>query len=289
MSAEPPDPTDDAERRLADRRGDERREFRRASGRRDDLILERRGRGPFRRRWAILVGLVFVAVLGWRSVVVGPSRAAEAEAEQALVLVQDLLGRVRLPLLAAPSFGAPVAGDPSADLASVLSAEGRAELERIDARLAPALEAAPRVAGVPEALAPVWFALGRERDARLAWEALLRHGDEDQVGRARLGLATLAIRAGLRAREEQDAGFAFDVAEAHLLQIDAGHSDARAAAFDLGLIEALRRVDASEPLALARLEERGDTDLASLLRADSTASIPWRWTQPADTLTIEEP
>jgi len=236
------DEIEEEDRRQGDRREDERREFRRETGRRDEVVSERRGRPGRVRRLAVVLVVLLVGFLGWRSIVVGPARVAAAEATQALIVAQDIFSEVHLPGIAAPGFGAPSDGDPGlADLSSLLGAPQRDELSRIDTRLAPALEAAPRVAGVPEVLAPIRLLLGREREARLAWEALLRTGDPRQRGRARVGLAVVAIRAGLRATEEQDAMFAYDVAAAQLEQVDDGHPDAEAAAADLALIEALRR------------------------------------------------
>ncbi len=233
---------EEEDRRQGDRREDERREFRTETGRRDEVVAERRGRPGRSRRLLVILGVLLVGFLGWRSIIVGPTRVARAEAAQAKIAVEDILSEIHLPSLAAPAFGEPGEGDPGAkDLAALLSVPQREELERIDERLAPALKAAPRVAAVPEVLAPLRFLLGRERDARLAWEALLRTGDPRQVGRARVGLAVVAIRAGLRAREEQDAMFAYDIARAQLERVDADHPDAAAAVADLALIEALRR------------------------------------------------
>jgi hypothetical protein len=279
---------DEEERRQGDRRADERREFRRDVGRRDDVDEGRRGRRSPRWRGILLFGVLLVGFLGWRSVVVGPARVARAEAVQARVVVEDILTELHLPLLAAPAFGSPVLGDPAnKDLASFLTPSDRAELERVDARLAPALVAAPRVGGVAEVLAPVRFLLGRERDARLAWEALLRNGDPRQVGRARVGLALLAIRAGLRSAEEQDAQFAFDTAAAQLDRVDPSHPDSQAAAFNLGLIEVLRSltIGADPDLEKLALEE---SEIA-LLRAAMDAGIPRRWTESAEALTIDQP
>jgi hypothetical protein len=283
------EPNEDEDRRQEERRGDERREFRAEVGRRDD-VPERRGRPRRRLLGAILVGGVLVAVFGWRSIVVGPTRLANAESAQARIVVEDILMDIRLPLLAAPAFGDPVAGDPGAlDLAELLTSPQRAELERLDRRLAPAMEAAPRVPGVPEVLAPIRFLMGRERDARLTWEALLRTGDERQVGRARIGLAVVAIRAGLRAVEEQDAQFAFDHAADQLARVDRDHPDADAAAFDLGLIEVLRLIGPDQNVELAELQERELTDEVTLLREAAKLGVPQRWTARPAPLTIDPP
>ena len=282
--------TEEDERREAERRGDERREFRDEAGRRDAVRPGRRGRSGRKLRVAIALGVLAVVVLGWRSIVVGPGRLAAAESAQARILVEDLIGEIHLPLLAAPAFGAPGPGDPAlGDLSSLLTAAQRAELERIDVRLTPALEAAPRVAGVPEVLGPVRLILGRERDARLAWEALVRVGDERQVGRARVGLAVVAIRAGLRAREEQDARFAFDHAAGQLERVAADHPDARDAAFDLGLIEILGAVDpTSLPEGTAFGAGARPADKV-LLEEAAAGGLPRRWTEGAQAPTIEGP
>ena len=209
------------ERRRTDRRGGERRRFREESGRRSERPRRREDRrSPWTR---LVVVLVVVGVLGltWRAAVVAPRRGAQVEAEDVGRVAGPLLSEVSLPMQAVPGFGPPREGDPAAR--SSVAEPARAELEALSKRLTVASEAGPRVPDPWIWQGPVRLALGDERGARLAWEQVLALGSVEQGAPARVGIAVLQVRAGLRQPEEQDRNFALEAA-LHILQpVDQTH------------------------------------------------------------------
>ncbi len=164
-----------------------------------------------------MVVLVIAGVVGltWRAAVVAPRRGAEVEAEDVGRLAGPLLSQVSLPMQAVPGFGPPREGDP-ADGGSVAE-PARAELNALSDRLTAAAEAGPRVIDPWIWQGPVRLALGDERGARQAWEQVLALGSAEQGAPARVGIAILQVRAGLRQVEEQDRNFALEAA-LHTLQ-----------------------------------------------------------------------
>jgi hypothetical protein len=212
-----------ADRRRNERRDAERREYRSEAGRREEQAGNRRGARRRRLRLLALAALLLIAVVGWRSACVAPRRAAISEARQAGITVAAALGRARLPMLALAGSAPPVAGDPAAEPLLLLDAD-RASLESLERRLSPALDVAPGVAEVPRCLAPARFLLGREREARLAWEAVLAAPEADADARAEacVGLGVVALRAALRTGDREDRRFALDHALSQWARVPAG-------------------------------------------------------------------
>ena len=164
-----------------------------------------------------------MGVLGltWRAAVVAPRRGAQVEAEDVGRVAGPLLLEVSLPMQAVPGFGPPREGDP-AERSSV-DEPTRGELEALSERLTVAAEAGSRVSAPWTWLGPVRLALGDERGARLAWEQVLALGSPEQGAPARVGIAVLQIRAGLRQAEEQDRNFALEAALHTLQPVDRTH------------------------------------------------------------------
>jgi hypothetical protein len=214
MSDDLPDDASEDRRAGDDRRdGDERRKFRDSDGRRDDAADARRrsDRGGRRRLWPfVFAALLIAGVVFYRSVAVAPLRAARGQAEIAQRIAAPILERTSLSLQALPGFSPPIAGDPA--LGPVISAADDSTLESLSARLELASSVAPREPAVFAVAAPIRFAAGDERGARRAWEELLSLGKKEDLDGARIGLASLNIRAALRSADEQDRHFALEVA-----------------------------------------------------------------------------
>jgi hypothetical protein len=237
------------ERRNEERRGDERRLFRQQRGRRGERPL-RRGSRRRRRRLLVLLTLLALASFALRVSVVAPRRAAAAQAAEGRDRVADLLRRLNPPTLALLGAGAPASLPPPVG-PLVTDPADVAMLEELEADLAGPLRRFPGELILAEVLGPTRLLLGRDGDARTAWETLLAQGDGDQRAEARLGLGVVALRAGLREAAPQDRAFAFDHA---LWRLDAVPADADgwpAARFDraVALIE-LGRLDAARQLIL---------------------------------------
>lgn len=218
------------EQRKGDRRGDERRVYRRDEGRRDDEVDRRRGF----RRWVapiLLLSLPLFALLAWRTAIVAPRRAAEVRAAGFATAVDAAVAAAGLPMLMLAGSPPPTTGQPG-DALAPLGVEARGALEEADTTLSPSLRAAPTVAAIPSTVAPARFLLGREREARHAWESLLSVGDPEDVSDARIGLAVVAIRAAARQSDEQDRAFALDEAQRHLAEVP----DALEAKFDRAVV-----------------------------------------------------
>lgn len=213
MDSQDPEDPEDADRRAEDRRGADRRRFRSDPGRRDLTTRPRRRRDRSRPRFSgLLVLLLVLAVLGlsYRAVYVSPRRGARAEAGEVGRAASEILRSVALPLQAVPGFAPPGEGDPA--LGANLPPEQRERLQALSNRLSLASEAAPA-----EVTPYIWqgrirLALGDERGARMAWQQVLALGDVAQKGPARVGIATIEIRTGLRAAGEQDRAFAMEAA-----------------------------------------------------------------------------
>ena len=225
------------ERRQGERRGDERREFREQEGRRDPERKRRRSRLRYLLPAGALV-ITLLAALTFRALVVAPRRSAAVRSAGAWDQVSATLSATSLPMLALAGSGPPAPGQPG----DPLPEPGAARIERLtrlDEELSPALRTAPAVAEVPRALGPARLLLGDEREARLAWEALLAHSTGGWAAEARVGLGVLALRAGARAEDELDRRFALERAVEHLEQATGDPVSGPAARFDLAVALAL--------------------------------------------------
>jgi len=202
---------DSEDRRSGDRRDGDRRRYRDDEGRREDgsgrrkVDRRRRRLAPF-----VALALLIAGVVFYRSVAVAPVRAAREQAEDARRIAAPILERLALPVQAVPGFAPPTAGAPTAG--PRLESSDRNTLQSLANKLSLAATAAPTEPTVYAIAAPIQLALGDERAARLAWEAVLARAPTDEQDPARIGLASLAIRAGLRADEEQDQRFALEAA-----------------------------------------------------------------------------
>lgn len=251
------------ERRQGERRGDERREFRREGGRRDPEHKRRRSRLRYLLPAGALV-IILLAGLTFRALVVAPRRSASLRSSGAWTQVEAELSVTSLPMLALPGGGPAAPGQPGDPLPE--SAPDRIErLSRLDRDLAPALRTAPTVAAVPRALGPARLLLGDEREARLAWEALLAHSTGPWAAEARVGLGVLALRAGARASDPLDRRFALEQAVAHLEQATGDHVCGAAARFDLAVARALLGDDAGARALVVAVPEPDRTTLLDWL------------------------
>jgi len=206
------EPAPGEERRADDRRGSDRRRFRDSPGRRDPdrprRKEDRRRRLPA--RWLMILLVLGTLALGYRAWFVAPRRGAAIEAQAVLQQVAPILSTHGFPLQAVPGFAPPVEGDPAEGL--VLHPDVAEQLGLLSSRLDAAISGAPLQVDPYGVLAPVRFALGDERGARLAWEQVLALGEPDDQDAARVGIATLQLRAGLRSPDEQDRRFAIEAA-----------------------------------------------------------------------------
>ncbi len=243
------------ERREAERRGDERRAFRQQTGRRGDRVARR---GSRRRRRRILTLLVLLALAGFalRVSVVAPRRAAAARALSGRATLTEILTDLRAPTLqlagaSAPTPQEPVAGPLVVDPADV------AALEALDADLGAPLRRFPGELALAEVLGPCRLLLGRDVEARRAWEGLLAQGDAVQQPQARLGLGVVSLRAGFRADGLQDRAFAFDQAVWHFDAIDPTSSEWPLGRFDraVALIELGRYDEAREAILAVAVDD----------------------------------
>ncbi len=212
---------DEGDRRDGERRGRSRRRFRSDPGRRDPGARPRRstdrGRGGLSK--LLVVGLVAaVLALAWRAVVVAPRRGARVTSEEAERAAGPILERLVLPLQAVPGFAPPGEGDPA--LGAALTTAQREQLLALSERLALASDAAPREVDPYLWQGPVLFALGDERGARIAWQQVVALGEAEIAAPARVGIAALQIRAGLRSAGEQDRAFALESALRTLEPVD---------------------------------------------------------------------
>ena len=224
------DSEEKGDRRRGDRRDDERRTFREEEGRRDPERNRRQGL----RRFVLpmlLVALPLVLLFAWRTAFVAPRWAAEVRCADAGQRIAPILAQVRLPMLALVGSGEPAPGEPDDPLPE-LAPRDRAVLQEVNNELTPSLLAAPTVAAVPGHLAVAHLLQGRELQARRSWETELARGAGDELYAARVGLAVLAIRAGLRADDAGDRAFALEEALRHLDRVPGGVPEAAAADFD---------------------------------------------------------
>ena len=251
------------DRRQAERRGDERREFRREEGRRDPENVRRRS--PL--RYLLPAGallIVLLAGLAFRTLVVAPRRSAAHRGAAAWHQVAEILSTTSLPMLALPGAAPPASGDPGDPLPDP-GPDRAGLLARLDGELSPALRTAPSVAAVPRVLGPARLLLGQEREARLAWEALLAHSVGDQAAEARVGLGVVALRAATRVEDPLDRRFALERAVDHLHQATGDPSSAAAARFDLAVaLSLLGEADAAREQA-SNLPEPDRTTLLEWL------------------------
>ena len=160
----------------------------------------------------MLVAALVLAVLGlaYRALVVAPARSARVQTADVAQSVEPLLLSLGLPLSAVPGFGPPAEGDPVAGLA--LDAAAEETLRGASERLSGASDAAPSEAAPYALQGAVRLALNDERGARMAWEQVLAHGSKEEAADARVGIAAVQIRSGLRSADEQDRLFALEVA-----------------------------------------------------------------------------
>ena len=165
---------------------------------------------PRRLRWVAALAFALVAAIFYRSLAVAPGRAARGQAEQASERAAPILARLALPMQSLPHFAVPASGLPASG--ATLSPEDSVTLSELAQALTLAAAAAPAEASVSAAAGPIHLALGDERAARRAWESVLAHAPPEDQDIARVGLAVLAVRVALRSVDEQDRGFALDVA-----------------------------------------------------------------------------
>jgi hypothetical protein len=221
------------ERRQGERREDERREFRREEGRRDSETSRRRSKLRYLLPAGVLV-IILLAGLAFRTLVVAPRRSAALRGADAWHQVDLVLSASSLPMLALPGAGPPAAGDPGEPLPDP-GPDQATLLSQLNDELTPALRTAPSVGAVPRALGPARLLLGQEREARIAWEALLAHSVGDRAAEARVGLGVVAIRAASRAGDDLDRRFALEQAVDHLHQAVGDPASSAAARFDLAV------------------------------------------------------
>ena len=266
------------ERREADRRGDERRAFRQQTGRRGDRPVRR---GSRRRRRRLLLLLVLLALAGFalRVAVVAPRRAAAGQAIAGQVELTRILGAVEPATLALRGARAPSPGPPSHG-PLVLEGPDAALLQGLEADLAGPLRRFPGELVLAQVLGPSHLLLGHDVDARRAWESLLAQGDPAQQSEARLGLGLVALRAGLRADQPQDRGFAFDQALWHFDAILEGAPEYAAARFDRAvvLIELERYDQAREAILTVAVDDPARAAVLGthLVRREPTPDPPSR-------------
>lgn len=225
------------DKRQGERRADERREHRREEGRRDGRRPRRRRR-PLLRVAAMALAIAAGLGLGFRVLVVAPRRSATVLGSSAWERVAPRLAATSLPMLALPGAAPPGPGQPGDPLPALDSA-GIAELSELDLELASAARAAPGAAPVARSMAVTRLLLGDERDARLAWEAMLSCSPAPWQAEARVGLGILDLRAGLRAAHEQDRRFAFERALVHFERATSDEVAAPYARFDRAVAFAL--------------------------------------------------
>ena len=262
-------------RRHGDRRGDERREFRQAEGRRQD------GRDPRTKHLRAVLGLGVLLSLGALSfgghhvLVVGPLSAALAASEEVALITAPVLRTISLPMLALPGLGEPMSGAP-AEVEMTLSPGDRVLLEGGEEDLVALLDASPRLVPASNQLGLICLVLGKDRDARLAWEVGLAHGDPEERIHAHLGLASLALRSGVRQPRAQDRAFALHHALDHLDRISESTfplPDTLMA--DLLFLRAVAlRAEGSTELAARALSEVHNPVRRSVLSAWEPVSVP---------------
>jgi len=242
------------DRREGERRGDERRTFRSEEGRRDPDQNRRRTLKRFVLP-VLLLTVPIVLLFAWRTAFVAPRRAAQVRAADAAARIAPILDRTPLPMVALRGSPDPAPAPPEDPLPE-LSPRDRAVLQAVERELGPSLRAAPTVAAVPGQLAVVHFLQGRELKARRSWESELARARGGGLADARVGLAVVAIRAGLRAEDEADRTFAWNEALRHLDLVPAEASREPAVLIDravalqlLGRSEEAAQVAASLPEA----------------------------------------
>lgn len=215
------------------------------------------------------VGAAGIA-FGWRAFVIAPREAAAAEWRSWSAQLAPILGSLHTPLLAVPAFGAPIAGDPTASALTIPSAD-RAQLESAEQALGRLESRRYDLARVGPLLGSVRFALGQDRQARLAWEGALTATSEANEAEARIGLAAVALRSALRQQHEQDRKFAAEHALHHLGRLPVPLPDPvleRWRAFDLAVARALLGDAAATEAALAGLSDaEGGPVLVALVRS----------------------
>ena len=257
------------DRRQADRRDSERREFREQGGRRDPASTPRRLGARRYLLPSLLVTLAVALLLAYRVGVVAPHARALLLAEETESQLEPLLRAARLPMLAFPGMADPGPGPLSVDQ-PLLRPEQRSVIESLVERIE---QNSPSNTGAMVQLhslkASALLLLGDERDARIAYELVLARGSTEQKQSARLALGVLALRTSLRQASAQDRGFAFEhalsyfdrvVAEADELTLLDGLFNQVVTLVLLGRIEAANAV-------LARLPDlSGGSDRQVLLR-----------------------
>ncbi len=257
------------DRREGERRESERREHREQEGRRDDAAGPRR---LGRRRYilpAALLLLAIVVLLGYRIAVVAPRALAAAAADAAWMVVEPVMARLQLPLVALPKMAGPGAG-PLAPVQPPLDGSEQSMLQALLERLEAVARRSPQVVDVQAAVATVRLLLGDERGARMAWESVLSSGDSEQRQHALLGLGVIALRTSCRLGSQQDRGFSFEHALSYFLQLTerADSLLLPEALFNQAVtLVALGRIDAAE-VAMARLERHSDQEVPYRLLRD---------------------
>jgi len=256
-------------RREGERRETERREHRGQEGRRDEAAGPRR---LGRRRYLLPLALLLLAIAvlgGYRLFVVGPRTIAVAAADDAWMVVEPLMARLQLPLVAVPKMGAPGPG-PLAPGPPGLDPSEQSMLQTLLERLESVARRSPGVAEVGATVATLRLLLGDERGARMAWESVLSGGDSHQRQRALLGLGVIALRTSCRQRSQQDRGFAFEHALSYFRQLTE-RSDSlllpEALFNEAVTLVVLGRLDAAET-AMSRLERHSGQELQYRLLKD---------------------
>jgi len=197
--------------------------------------------------------------------VVQPHRKAEISLAASQALLGPVLARTKLPMLALPGTGGPVAGDPSV-VALPIAANDRVTLEQTETELDALWSEVPRSPAVAGQLGLVRLVLGRDRDARRAWESALVYGDQAQQRAARVGLGLIALRVGLRQSDEQDRLFALEHALAHLDRL--GDASSPELSFNRGvLLAALDRPDEARVMLSALQTDPSVLPMSELLAA----------------------
>lgn len=281
-----------SEKRADDRRRTERRRFRSEPGRRDPSAKPRRKgdrRRPRLSRFFVLLLLLTLGGFAYRAVVVAPARGARVEADSVGKVADKVLRGLSLPLLAAPAFGPPREGDPVEGPG--ISTEARGSFEALAERLESASSSAPREVAPYLWEGPIRLALGDERGARIAWQQVLALGSEEEQEAARVGIAVVQIRVGLRSVGEQDRRFALEAALHMLGPVERGsvHWPHRLVAEALAQL-AMEDDDAADAVLAEMLNARGpvvDGALPGLEARRSgeepvSASLAARLDQPPD-------
>jgi hypothetical protein len=231
------------ERRQGGRRAGERREFRRDEGRRDSASEGRRRSARVYIVPSLLVLLPLVLGGIYRLNVVIPRDASEALAGLVGREVRSVLAETQLPGLSFPGAGQALPVLPWAEKVR-LPSHRRSDFSNACSQLPESLEPIRQVPALGRAGAICDLLLGDHHSARERWERVLAHGGLEQVAEAEVGLAILAIEAGMKATSLQDQLFSWDQAD-YLLRSARRESLARpSAAINLEVLRELRKQSA---------------------------------------------